>query len=268
MDTTHSRSPNVCDEKTRNIDDRVNNNRINNVINTSTLHSNESEVDNSFYSSVNEKSDSEVNRTCCKTNPSASADCVISNTEINGNGGEKLGNNVNNCDNIDEKYYSEKENEELAKLRCQSEATEVVAERHKRRRCSDYPGLAFGRSIFSSNTMMKFSVIKNELHNIMNVQLRRAEGEVAALNRRIQLLEEDLERSEERLNTATTKLAEASQAADESERLVSSPPPCLVDMMADPETYSSSTLLSRIALIGSDVERSFQAYRTSVVNLA
>ena len=96
----------------------------------------------------------------------------------------------------------------------------------------------------------------------------KAEGEVAALNRRIQLLEEDLERSEERLNTATTKLAEASQAADESERLVSSPPPCLVDMMADPETYSSSTLLSRIALIGSDVERSFQAYRTSVVNLA
>jgi hypothetical protein len=31
----------------------------------------------------------------------------------------------------------------------------------------------------------------------------QAEGEVAALNRRIQLLEEDLERSEERLATAT-----------------------------------------------------------------
>lgn len=46
----------------------------------------------------------------------------------------------------------------------------------------------------------------------------QAEAEVAALNRRIQLLEEDLERSEERLNTATTKLAAASQAADESER--------------------------------------------------
>lgn len=41
---------------------------------------------------------------------------------------------------------------------------------------------------------------------------------MAALNRRIQLLEEDLERSEERLATATAKLAEASQAADESER--------------------------------------------------
>lgn len=43
---------------------------------------------------------------------------------------------------------------------------------------------------------------------------------MAALNRRIQLLEEDLERSEERLATATAKLAEASAAADESERLV------------------------------------------------
>lgn len=46
----------------------------------------------------------------------------------------------------------------------------------------------------------------------------QAESEVAALNRRIQLLEEDLERSEERLATATAKLSEASQAADESER--------------------------------------------------
>lgn len=46
----------------------------------------------------------------------------------------------------------------------------------------------------------------------------QAEGEVAGLNRRVQLLEEDLERSEERLGTATTKLAEASHSADESER--------------------------------------------------
>ncbi|GFW71619.1 tropomyosin [Trichonephila clavipes] len=47
----------------------------------------------------------------------------------------------------------------------------------------------------------------------------RSESEVAALNRRIQLLEEDLERSEERLKIATAKLEEASQAADESERI-------------------------------------------------
>ncbi|XP_014208128.1 tropomyosin isoform X1 [Copidosoma floridanum] len=109
---------------------------------------------------------------------------------------------------------------ELAKLRCPSERTEVQAEREARRRkrCADYPGLAFGCSIFSSDTMMKFSLIRNELQNIMGNQLKRAESEVAALNRRIQLLEEDLERSEERLATATAKLAEASQAADESER--------------------------------------------------
>ncbi|KAK9729270.1 Tropomyosin [Popillia japonica] len=113
------------------------------------------------------------------------------------------------------------ETEELARLRCTSERTEVIAEREIRkrgRRCADYPGLAFGSSIFSSDTLMKFSIIRNELHNIMNTQLKRAESEVAALNRRIQLLEEDLERSEERLATATAKLAEASQAADESER--------------------------------------------------
>jgi len=142
---------------------------------------------------------------------------VVDTNGNSGNGSERLRNSAYNSVNGDETTENDTEIEELSKLRCQSVATEVVAERYKRR-CADYPGLAFGRSIFSSNTMMKFSVIKNELHNIMNVQLKRAEGEVAALNRRIQLLEEDLERSEERLNTATTKLAEASQAADESER--------------------------------------------------
>lgn len=66
--------------------------------------------------------------------------------------------------------------EELARLRCTSERTEVVAEREIRRRgrrCADYPGLAFGSSIFSSDTLMKFSIIRNELHNIMNTQLKR-----------------------------------------------------------------------------------------------
>ncbi|XP_076379931.1 tropomyosin 1 isoform X6 [Megalopta genalis] len=109
---------------------------------------------------------------------------------------------------------------ELAKLRCPSERAEVQAEKEARRRkrCADYPGLAFGSSIFSSETMIMFRLIKNELQNTLGNQLKRAESEVAALNRRIQLLEEDLERSEERLATATAKLAEASQAADESER--------------------------------------------------
>lgn len=64
---------------------------------------------------------------------------------------------------------------EWSKLRCTSERTELVAEREDRRqrRCADYPGLAFGRSIFSSDTMMKFSIIRNELHNIKKTQLKR-----------------------------------------------------------------------------------------------
>lgn len=64
---------------------------------------------------------------------------------------------------------------ELSKLRCTSERTELVAEREHRRqkKCADYPGLAFGRSIFSSDSMMKFNIIRNELQNIMNNQLRR-----------------------------------------------------------------------------------------------
>ena len=93
----------------------------------------------------------------------------------------------------------------------------------------------------------------------------QAEGEVAALNRRIQLLEEDLERSEERLNTATTKLAEASQAADESERSVNccGNPDDYDDGLVggDDTTSNPASLLSRIAHIGTDVERAFAAFQ-------
>lgn len=67
--------------------------------------------------------------------------------------------NVNNDVDAKPDPEDDKELEELAKLRCQSVATEVVAERYKRR-CSDYPGFAFGSSIFSSNTMMKFSPVR------------------------------------------------------------------------------------------------------------
>lgn len=68
--------------------------------------------------------------------------------------------------------------EELSRMRCPSDSTEVIAERENRRRqrqrrCADYPGLAFGSSIFSSDTMMRFNLIRNELQNIRNSQLKR-----------------------------------------------------------------------------------------------
>ena len=46
----------------------------------------------------------------------------------------------------------------------------------------------------------------------------QAESEVSSLGRRVQLLEEDLDRAQERLTTALHKLEEAEKSSDESER--------------------------------------------------
>lgn len=108
--------------------------------------------------------------------------------------------------------------EDYSKLRCSSVTTEELAEREKARskrrqnRCPDYPGLAFGAAMgFGSDTMMKFNIIKNELHNIMRSQLKRVDGEVVALSERIKLFDENLEKSEHYIKIATSTLAEAVQ---------------------------------------------------------
>jgi len=104
-----------------------------------------------------------------------------------------------------------------AKLRCGSLRTEEVAEREKQKqermknrqnRCADYPGLAFGSAMFGSDTMMKFNIIKNELHNIMRSQLKRVDGEVNALSSRVKELDKNLEESENYIRIATAALAD------------------------------------------------------------
>ena len=79
---------------------------------------------------------------------------------------------------IPQKTEEEQEVQILTRLRCPSESTEVISEREQRRRkrCANYPGLALGMdggSIFGSDTMMKFSIIRNELHNVIKGQLKR-----------------------------------------------------------------------------------------------
>lgn len=53
---------------------------------------------------------------------------------------------------------------------------------------------------------------------LIKISRCQAESVMATLNRKVQQIEEDLERSEERSTTAQQKLKEASEAADEANR--------------------------------------------------
>ncbi|VDL94400.1 unnamed protein product [Schistocephalus solidus] len=77
---------------------------------------------------------------------------------------------------------------------------------------------AFSASTLNSGTLIKLAIIGAELKNIVQTSIDKAEAEVAALQRRIRLLEDELESTDTRLTDATVKLEEASKAADESER--------------------------------------------------
>ncbi|KRY29330.1 Tropomyosin, partial [Trichinella spiralis] len=103
--------------------------------------------------------------------------------------------------------------------------------------------------LISSNVFMRFRLIQNEVYNIYHIFFKQAEAEVAALNRRIQLLEEDLTRAEERLKIATEKLEEASKAADESERVRKA-----LENRFEIED-DRCTQLEKLAMVEADLER-------------
>uniref|UniRef100_A0A5K3EUM6 Tropomyosin 2 high molecular weight isoform n=1 Tax=Mesocestoides corti TaxID=53468 RepID=A0A5K3EUM6_MESCO len=77
---------------------------------------------------------------------------------------------------------------------------------------------AYSASRLNSGTLIQLAIVEAELKNLVHSSLDKAEAEVAALQRRIRLLEDDLESTDTRLTDATAKLEEASKAADESER--------------------------------------------------
>lgn len=68
--------------------------------------------------------------------------------------------------------------EDFANLVCTSKSNEEFSKIQRRRKGLDqpnniFPGLCLGASMFQSNSMMKFNIIGNEIHNIINVQLKR-----------------------------------------------------------------------------------------------
>jgi len=67
--------------------------------------------------------------------------------------------------------------------------------------------------------MRYLNIQSKYLHQSNKFFSLQTESEVASLNRKVQEIEENLEKSEERSLIAQTKLAEASQAADESRRM-------------------------------------------------
>ncbi|CAH4022910.1 unnamed protein product [Pieris brassicae] len=143
------------------------------------------------------------------------------------------------------------ETAELAKLRCPSECTEVLAARENRRnrRCADYPGLAFGSSIFSSDTIMKFSIIKNELQNIKNTALKRQGTILDVLKKKMRQTKEEMEKYKDECEEYHKRLQ--------------------VEIMRREEAESEVAALNRrIQLLEEDLERSEERLATATAKLA
>ena len=115
--------------------------------------------------------------------------------------------------------------EDLSSLRCSSLQMEAVQKKQQQQQArgnrqptAGYPGLAFGSPMFS-NTIFKFNLIANELRDLKVNQLKRAEGEVETLHRRLEAIEAHLERGRESLRLTGAQLEEAHQEAVADERL-------------------------------------------------
>ncbi|XP_003738883.1 uncharacterized protein LOC100899817 [Galendromus occidentalis] len=137
--------------------------------------------------------------------------------------------------------------EDFSSLTCSSMQTEELAAQQKRRQerqartpSEGYPGLSFG-SGFSSNTMMRLRIIANELHNISSVQLKRAEGEMNALGRRIETVDTELKHEEEALKSASDEITEISK--------VFGPNPSGNDQPGDDRLNEIEGMRSRLELI-------------------
>lgn len=136
-------------------------------------------VDNSRFSSKNSSRTNSINNSRDNSrdgsNDSLNDVDSLKDSISSKNNNRKRNNNgkrKNKRQSSKDDLMDEKENQD--DLTCSSEPIEILNEREKKRSIG-YPGLAFG-TIFSSNTMMRFRLISNELHNIQNVQLKRVKG--------------------------------------------------------------------------------------------